>query len=134
MADGVHIDFTELREFEADLGRVSGRALKEVDAILKRGAQNIKKDMAAAFEGSRHFKAIAPSVSYDSDYRPGQVVYEIGPDKDRGGNPGRAAALAHIAVYGGARGGGGTVDIDAVLDKEEPRLMKALDDFLGGVL
>lgn len=134
MADGMHVDTSEVRAFAAELGRIDHRVLKDVDAIMKKGADNIKGSMREAFEGSPYFKRIGASVSYDSDYRVGQVAYEIGPDKSRGGKAGKAAALAHIAVHGGARGGGGTVDIDEPLAKEEPRLMFALDQFLGGLL
>ncbi|MFB9953534.1 hypothetical protein [Cellulomonas denverensis] len=121
-----------LRELTADLARIASRALPDVDAILKKGADNIKADMVADAAGSAHFGAMAPSISYDSAYRLGQPAYEIGPDKGRG-KAGRAASLANIAYFGGANGGGGTLDIDAPLKAEEPRLMKALDDFLGGL-
>lgn len=121
-----------LRELSADLGRIASRALPEVDAILKKGADNIKSEMVADAEGSAHFKAMAPSISYDSAYRVGEAAYEIGPDKSRG-KAGRAASLAGIAYFGGANGGGGTLDIDGPLEHEEPRLMKALDDYLGGL-
>lgn len=116
-----------LRELSADLGRISSRALPEVDGLLKKGAQQIKDQMVSDAEGSKHFRSIARSISYDSDYRVGQAAYEIGPDKDRGG------ALANIAYFGGANGGGGSLDLDAPLQNEEPRLMKALDDYLGGL-
>lgn len=118
-----------LREFAAELGRIRARALPEVDAIVKRGADNIKNEMVADAEGSRHFKRVAPSISYDSHYRMGQVAYEIGPDKDRA--PG--GALANIAYFGGANGGGGSLDIDKPFDAEQPRMMAALDAFLAGL-
>lgn len=120
-------DIEGLRELSADLGRIASRALPEADAITKKAAQNIKDDMVADAEGSPWFRSIARSISYDRAYSTGQVAYEVGPDKDRGG------ALGNIAYFGGANGGGGTLDIDGPLKAEEPRLMKALDDFLGGL-
>ncbi|MFB9956993.1 hypothetical protein [Cellulomonas denverensis] len=72
-----------LRELTADLARIASRALPDVDAILKKGADNIKADMVADAAGSAHFGAMAPSISYDSAYRLGQPAYEIGPDKGR---------------------------------------------------
>lgn len=116
-----------LRELTADLGRIASRALPEVDAILKKGMQNITTEMASDAEKSEHFRQMAPTISYDSAYRVGQLAYEGGPDKDRGG----AASLANIAYFGGANGGGGTLDIDGPLQREEPRLMAALDELLG---
>ena len=130
MADSVQIDASEVHAFAAELGRVAGKALPGLDAVLKKGAQQIKDDLVADAKGSRHFKQIAPTISYDREAGIGRIGYEIGPDKDRGG----AAKLANIAYFGGARGGGGTLDLDGPLRAEEPRLMSALDDYLGGLL
>jgi hypothetical protein len=116
-----------LRELSADLGRIASSALPEVDKILKKGAQSVKDEMVSDAQASRHFRSIARSISYDSAYRVGEAAYEVGPDKDRGGE------IANIAYFGGANGGGGTLDIDAPLQSEEPRLMKALDDYLGSL-
>ncbi len=116
-----------LRELSADLGRIAASALPEVDAIAKRGAQNVKDDMVSDAEGSRYFRRLARSISYDRAYRAGEVGYEIGPDKSRGGQ------LGVIAYFGGANGGGGTLDIDGPLEREEPRLMAQLDKWLGGM-
>lgn len=119
-------DIEGLREFSADLGRIASSALPSVDAILKKAAQSVKDEMVEDAQRSRHFRSIARSISYDSSYRVGEAAYEVGPDKDRGGE------LGVIAYFNGANGGGGTLDIDAPLAHEEPRLMKALDDYLGG--
>lgn len=129
MTSGDGID--ELRAFAVELGKVATSALKDVDPIVKRGAQNVKDDLVADAEGSGGaFRGIGRTISYDRAYAVGQVAYEVGPDRDRGGQ----APLAGIAYFGGANGGGGTLDIDGPLDREEPRLMKALDDYLGGLL
>ena len=127
--DGFRIDTSEVDALAADLGRVAGRSLPLVDEVVKKGADNIKREMAEDAAGSRWFR-FADSISYDSDYRVGQVAYEIGPDRAR--NP--RARLANIAYFGGANGGGGTLDIEKPLRSEEPRLMAALDKALGDVL
>lgn len=123
-------DAREVTELGADLGRVSGTALPLADAVMKKAAENIKTGMAADAAGSRHFGGIGRTISYDSDYRVGQVGYEIGPDRDRG----KVAALGVIAYFGGSNGGGGTLDINAPLRAEEPRMMAALDRALGDLL
>lgn len=123
------IDISELRALATDLGKIPTRLLPEVDAIAKRGAQNLKDHMTADLAASRSFRGAAGSVSYDSDYRPGVVQYEVGPDKAR-----RGGALANIAYFGGANGGGGTVDIDAPLAAEEPRLTSAIAKLLDDLL
>lgn len=114
-----------LRELSADLGRIASRALPDVDVVAKHAAQNIKDEMVEEAQGSRAFRSIARSISYDRSYGIGQVSYEVGPDKSRGG------ALGNIAYFGGANGGGGTLDIDGPLKAEEPRFLKALDEMLG---
>lgn len=124
------VDIEGLPELIADLGRSAARSLPLVDAVLKNGADNIKREMAADAAGSTYFGGISRTITYDADYRLNQPAYEIGPDRSRGGS----AALAHIAYLGGANGGGGTLDLDKPLRSEEPRLMKALDDALRDVL
>lgn len=130
----IEVDDSELRALAADLSRAQSRAPNLVDPVLKKAAQNVKEEMAADAAGSRYFDEMASSITYDRDTRLGQEGYEIGPDKSRGGKAGRAARLANIAYFGGANGGGGTLDIEKPLRSEEPRLMKALDDALKDVL
>lgn len=123
-------DFSELRRLERDLEYASHKAIPAIDAILKHGAQNIKDDLADSARRSKHFSRIAPTISYDRASHIGQVAYEIGPDKDRGG----AASLANIAYFGGVRGGGGTLDIDGPLEREEPKTLRELSREMGGLL
>ena len=62
------------------------------------------------------------------------VEFEIGPDRDRGGKPGRVARLANIAYFGGANGGGGTLDFDRPAKEELPRLDAHIARALGKAL
>jgi hypothetical protein len=119
-----------VHEFIADLQRVSRTALRDVDAITKRAAQNIKTELVTEAQGSGSFSAIAPTISYEQHYGRGKVAYDIGPDKDRGG----AASLAGIAYFGGAHGGGGKLDFEGPLERETPRMMQHLSQYLGGIL
>lgn len=130
MADGVEIKVTGGQELIAAFGKATGAVLPMVDAVMKHGAQNVKEGMADDARQSKHFRRVADTMSYDSAYRFGAVGYEVGPDADRGG----AAHLAGIMYFGGANGGGGSVDVDAALTREEPGLLKALGDVIGGVL
>lgn len=123
MSDGV----TELRALAANMGRIAGDAVKDVDAVVKKGADNVKKEMVYSVVWSRHFnskkgRGLAQSISYDSFYLPGKVRYVVGPDKNKPGG-----ALGNIAYFGTSRGGG-TLDIEQPLRSEEPRLMSALED------
>lgn len=123
-------DFSEVQRLAVDLGRAVSKLLPDVDAIVKKGADNVKQEMVADASGSAHFKGIARSISYDRAYGLGSVGYEVGVDRDRGGQ----AQLGGIAYFGGVNGGGGTLDIDKPLRNEEPRLVKALTELGDGLL
>lgn len=121
----------ELRAFAADLGKIASKALPDTDAVLKKGAQNIKDDLVADARGSKHFKGMAGSISYDSMYGIGHAKYEIGPDKSR-----RGGALGNIYYFGTSRGGG-TGDLEGPLAREAPNLERELNklvDRWGGQL
>ena len=115
--DGV----AELKQLSANLGKIAGSAVKDVDEVLKKGAQNVKAEMQKDVSRSEHFKGMAGSISYDSYYLPGRARYVIGPDKSR-----RGGSLGNIYYFGTSRGGG-SGDIEKPLRSEEPRLMNALD-------
>lgn len=116
MSDGT----AELRRLSTNLGRIAGDAVKDVDAVLKRGVQNMKTEMQADASSSQHFKGMAGSISYESHYLPGRARWVVGPDKGR-----RGGGLANVYYFGTSRGGG-TGDIEKPLRSEEPRTMSAL--------
>ena len=111
----------ELRQLSQNLGKIAGSAVKDVDDVLKKGAQNVKSEMQADVSRSPHFKGMAGSISYDSHYLPGRARYVVGPDKSR-----RGGSLGNIYYFGTSRGGG-SGDIEKPLRSEEPRLMSALE-------
>ena len=117
MSDG-SAEFTKLAH---DLGRIAGSAVKDVDAVLKKGAQNVKTEMIGDVSGSKHFYGMAGSISYDSHYSPGTARYVVGPDKSR-----RGGSLGNIYYFGTSRGGG-SGDIEKPLRSEGPRLQSALE-------
>lgn len=119
----------ELRQLATNLGHVAGNALEDVDAVLKKGMQNMKTEMQTDIRSSRHFSSkkksgLEQSITYDSHYLPGRVRYVIGPDKSR-----RGGALGNIYYFGTSRGGG-SGDIDRPLRSEEPKTMRALAGLL----
>ena len=118
MSDGS----AELRELAANIGKVAGSAVKDVDEVLKKGANNIKSEMIADVSGSPHFHGMAGSITYESHYLPGRARWVVGPDKSK-----RGGSLGNIYYFGTSRGGG-SGDIEKPLRTEEPRLMSALDN------
>jgi hypothetical protein len=91
VSDGVE----EVRRLAANLGRIAGSAVSDVDGVLKKGMQNIKTEMVADVSASEHFKGMAGSITYESHYLPGRVRYVGGPDKGR-----RGGALGNIYCFG----------------------------------
>lgn len=126
---GINIDASGLRALAVDLGKVPGRLVPKIDAVLKRGALSIKDDLNQQLADSPHFKAAAGSVTFESTTSVGRVSYEVGPDKER-----RAGALANIFFFGGARGGGGTGDLDGPVDAESERVSEHLSKIVGDIL
>lgn len=121
MSDGA----AEVRQLAQNLGKIAGSAVSDVDAVLKKGMQNIKTEMVADVSASEHFKGMAGSITYESHYLPGRVRYVGGPDKGR-----RGGALGNIYYFGTSRGGG-SGDIDKPLRNEEPRTVSALEALAG---
>lgn len=158
MAGKVSFDTSELRTLAADMHAIPERFKRHVYPVVERGANNIKREIRANFEASTHFRPVARTVRYEMSMRSafgtGSVEAEIGPmprgstgmvsrlggvgfnEADfeaTGGSD--ASTLAHIAIYGSPRGGGGTVaDPVVALDNEAPNFERALGDLLEDVL
>lgn len=125
----MNIDDHELRALIVDLGKVPGKAVKPLDAVVEKAALNIKTDLNEQASSSKHFKGIAGAVTYDSTTSIGRISYEVGPDKTR-----RGGALWNIFLFGGANGGGGTGDLDGPVDAEAPRLTENIEKAMRGLL
>lgn len=119
---GISFDTSELRALSADLAAAPEESRKKVPAILGRGATNVRNQMRAETEQSKYFK-LAPTIDYKKVVEEGTSFWtEIGPNRRF-----RYARLAHIAYFGGAHGGGGTLpDPQGALDAETPSLMEYL--------
>ena len=123
------VDLSDVTKLALDLSTASARAIPQVEAVMKRGAQNVKTEMQDRFRGSPHFKGVAPGVSYDRLGFAGRIGFEIGPEIGRSGG-----SLGSIAVEGGANGGGGSVQVDDLGTMEAPNLERELGKVLGGLL
>lgn len=122
------IDVSEVTGFADRFGRVIPSVARELDGVVKKGAQNVKTEMVADASASPHFKGMAGSITYD---QLGPAQYEVGPDKGR-----RGGALGNIYYFGTSRGGG-SGDIDKPVNSETPRFEQALSELiedLGGRL
>lgn len=125
----MNIDDSEFRALIVDLGKVPGKAVAPVDAVVRRAANNLKDEYNDQFAASKHFRGAAGSVTYDSTTSIGRISYEVGPDRDR-----RGGQLGSIFFLGGSRGGGGTGDLDGPVDAEAPRLTENIEKAMRGLL
>ena len=120
-------DFSDVLRTAAEIGAKGATVVNVLEPVMERSALNLKKGMAAEFAKHRHFRRVAGAVSYDRiGYFTKTLGYEVGPEVGRG-----AGSLGGIAVEGGANGGGGTVDVDQVLEREAPRIEAAVMIALG---
>lgn len=114
-----------------DLGVAPAKADRAIRRVMKRGGQEMKKKMQADFQGSRSFRHVGRSVTYDVVERRGATTIEVGPDAARSSS----APLAGIAYFGGANGGGGTVrEPDYILEAEADNAVDWIEKELRGLL
>lgn len=121
----------ELNRFGVELGKISGKALTETDAVLEKGALKIKEDLVAGVKTSKHFSgkkkaSLEAGISYDSKYSVGTARYEIGPEIGRAGG-----SLGHVYYLGTSRGGG-TGDLEGPLMREAPEVYNRLNKLVDG--
>ena len=121
----VSVDAGELRTLSFDLARIPDKVQKGVRPVVVKGAMQVRDKMRNDMRESPSFKGNARNISYDLKVDGGGVEAEIGPEP---------TWLAHIAYFGGANGGGGTVDILGPLGEEVEPFASALSDLFEGIL
>ena len=121
----VSVDVSEVRTLAVDLARIPDKVQRGVRPVVLKGAMQVRDKMREDMRESVYFKGNAKNISYDLKVDAGGVEAEIGP---------RPTRLAHIAYFGGANGGGGTVDILGPLGEEVEPFTKHLGDLFEGLL
>lgn len=122
-------------DFEV-LGRVLDQAaasdlVGKVEPVINHAAYRMKEGMRFDMLSSRSFNPVADDINYDIERFTEHVRAEIGP---LSAGP-RVGDLAHIAYFGGSRGGGGTVrDPEYWLESETPAIEKHVGDILEDLL
>lgn len=126
------LDTSETQKLIDAVNDFPAQARKEAEAILAKGAVNIKRNLKDDARGSKHFKQFAKKITFDRKSRKHGAEIEIGPENDKtigkGGGPGAA-----IAYFGGANGGGGSLDFDEPVEREFDTIdehMKNIGDLL----
>lgn len=119
----ITIDTSQVRAFRDEIAHhATYEAVRYARPVVQRGAQNIKNQLQSEARNSRHFR-LERDISYDIE--DDGFAAEIGPEK------GGVGALANIAYFGGANGGGGTVpDPRGALEAEVPRFIDQLSQIV----
>ena len=110
-------DASELDGLARAFRAIPALMVPKLRGVVAKSALNTKKLMQADARRSRHFKQLAPTISYDLKVHSfggdGVIEAEIGP------TPGGSGSLAGIAYFGTSKPGGGTVrnPEDAMLEE-----------------
>lgn len=118
-------DYT-LDELAADLQAAASRAEPDIDKVLKKAANNIKKDWRAAVRGDRRLHLFPNSITYDKK----GDGWEIGPDRNL-----PQGKVGNIIEYGSvyhAPGNEGKTALDAEAPQLEDYIMAAVVKRLKG--
>jgi hypothetical protein len=113
----VSADASELDGLAKAFRAIPAAMVPKMRGVVAKSALNTKNAMRKDAQSSRHFKQLAPTISYDLKVHEfggdGVIEAEIGP------TPGGSGSLAGIAYYGTSRPGGGTVrnPEDAMLEE-----------------
>ena len=110
-------DASELDGLAKAFRGIPALMVPKLRGVVAKSALNTKKLMQADARRSKHFKQLAPTISYDLKVHSfggdGVIEAEIGP------TPGGSGSLAGIAYFGTSKPGGGTVrnPEDAMLEE-----------------
>lgn len=110
-------DASELDGLAKSFRAIPALMVPKLKGVVAKSALNTKNAMRKDAQSSKHFKQLAPTISYDMKVHTfggdGVIEAEIGP------TPGGSGSLAGIAYFGTSRPGGGTVrnPEDAMLEE-----------------
>ena len=124
----VDFDASELNTLVGRLDESARAAMPQAEAVVKRGALNVKNQARDLISGLAHAPHYPRSISYDVEVGVLGVEAEIGPDKDR-----MQGALGNILEYGTANNAP-FPHLGPALDREAPRFMENIERIVRDVL
>ncbi|GAA1361333.1 hypothetical protein [Brevibacterium luteolum] len=131
---GLRIDTSEVDRLASDLDALPHIVRAEAERTMDKGIQKMKEALQEDAKSSEHFSQLAPTITSDKEYGWGGTAWEIGPDKEKTTRRGVPGALGNIAYFGGANGGGASLDFVTPINSEiaviEDRLAKILGEQL----
>jgi hypothetical protein len=128
VSDTFDIDVTEFTALAGDIRKAELSVAKDVVKIVTVASVKIKKAMASEIAKSPHFRAVAPSISFDTKVTALGIESEIGPEIGKA-----AGSLAFIAAHGNSRMGP-SWDYAAPLEAEGKVVEGLLLKAVGGIL
>lgn len=111
------VDASELGGLAKSFRKIPADMVPKIKGVVEKSALNTKNAMRKDARGSKHFKQLARTISYDVKVHgfggDGVIEGEVGP------SGGGAASLAGIAYFGTSKPGGGTLrnPEDAMLEE-----------------
>ena len=117
-----------------DLLAAPAKLAPKINAVIFKGATNIKAAMRADMAKVPHFAGTAPSIDFDMIDAPDSVTAKIGPRVGSGESGGLAGIAYGEWVHGNSRGGGRVRDPIAALEDEAPKVEKYLGALLEDIL
>jgi hypothetical protein len=128
----VSIDASELGVLAIDLENAAQNITSgEVAKVMRKGAVEIKKNLAREMQSSRHFKGFGRHMDFDETITSDGIEFEIGPNKSAGSG---SAAGANIAYFGTSRGGGTVTDPLVTAEAELPAIVGWIEGIADGIL
>jgi hypothetical protein len=119
---GIEFDTHEVTALADAITKASAPALADTEAVVFKGAMNIKRDAARRISGHPRFRRVPSSIDFDMYHSLKGPAAEIGPNHAKPqGN------IAHIAEYGGLHSAP-IPFMRPAADAEEPKFVKALED------
>lgn len=123
---GLDFDVSDLKRLAATIDQSIPVALRDVRAVVARGALNVKKDAQTRVGRGPYTPRYASAISYDSHQITTGAWAEIGPDKDKAQGP-----LGNLLEYEyGTPWSAPTPHLGPALEAEAPKFEKALEDVL----
>jgi hypothetical protein len=119
---GIEFDTHEVTVLADALTKASAPARADVEAVVFRGAIQIKKDAQRRISGHPRWRRLRYAIDFDTYFSLKGPAAEIGPNHAKPqGN------LGHIPEYGGLRSAP-IPYMRPAADAEEPKFAKAMED------
>lgn len=115
------IDIDGLDQLTHDLSAAPGKVQRQVDAVVRKGAQEMVDDWRRLASGLRHAPAYPRSVTFDAQWKRGAYEAEVGPDKDL-----PQGALGNLITYGSVNNPPTGHDV-TVSEAQAPKFERAIE-------